>query len=338
MTTYTAVDGAPRKAEEIKKLVPPWLETRYPSLAGAILHGLGVSDHQVAVGDRSVFVRGVNPTGDLLYVSKVDDGSIRIFNFVGASNPQVLAASVSGKDITITLETDINGIPTCTAAEVKAEIESVTAVDDLISVTIFGDGDDIVGRTREFIPFDPDGLEGARGDIILSKARGEDLAILARNYGVNKPVLLGLVDTAFRTYIQELAFKPKLIRDRIEGVLTVIFGPKETAGWEVYEIRKKTITIEIPNDLLASGPSVATFLRNGVAVISTVKWTGDYLLEDQNQPPYLRVKPTNVSPVGDPLNNSFYLSQTGSNRQVFLDVLKQVRAAGIKVEFKMRRE
>jgi hypothetical protein len=338
-TPFTALTGAPRKAEEIKKLVPPWVETRFSSLIGALLHVMGLSDHQVTVGDRTLFVRGANPAGNVLYVAKQDDDSIRVQHLRPTANPSSLTVAVSGKDILVTLATDLLGDITTTPAQLKAAIAAVTAASDLVSVITFGLANEAVGSFRQFVPLDPDGLEGARRDILLDYARGDDLITLGNNYGVSKPFLLALSDDQFRRYIAALAFQKKCNRRSIEALLTIIFGPRETAGWNVFEsLRRRTITIEVTSALLATGPASGTFVRTPPTRTSTVFHTGDYLLAHATEPFIRRVKPFPGSPVSSIPNNSVYVRMRGASRPVLLNVMKLVRAAGVQIEFRQRRD
>lgn len=335
---FVALDGAPRKVEEIKKLVPPWMETRYPSLIGALLTAIGLEDHRFAVGERTAFIRGANPTGNLRYVSTVDDPSIRIRHLVPTVNPSSLSVTVSGKDITVNLATDSAASITSTAAQVKAAVDLIPAAVALVTTVLTGDGAEYAGEEAQFLPLMYEGLEGARADIFLSSAIRGDLSVIGLNYGVLTPLLLGLTDEQMRLYIAVMAWKKKLNRASIEGLLTVVFGPKETGGWEVYEIRKKTITIEVTLDLLPAGPSQGSYLRPSPLQNSTNYYTGDYLLPNATYPFIKRVKPTSVSALSPVTNNSLYASAAHSNRPALLDVLKLIRAAGIKVEMRQRRD
>lgn len=333
---FTALTGAPRRAEELKRLMPQWMETRYGSIIGAILHAIGSSDHRVAVGDRSVLILGTNPTGTILYIGKNDDESVRIQHLLPTVSPSTESVAVSGKDITVNLATDLNANVLSTPLSIRASIEASVAATALVTVKVFN-GTGAVTQTREFIPFTYDGLEGARGDVFLRTARGEDLAILGRNYGVLRPFLLALSDAQFRRYIAVLAFKPKSVAARLDELLTIIFGDKATAGWEVYEIRKKTITVEIPVSLLAVGPSTATFLRPDASQNSSNYWTGDYVVSDATKDAIQKVKPTSADPVSPVTNNSVYVSASQLNRPGLVDVVKLVKAAGIKIEFLSKR-
>lgn len=346
-TPFVALQGSPRKAEEIKLLVPPWMETRYPSLIGAILHAMGVEDHRVTVGDRTLFIRGANPAGNVLYVAKQDDASIRVQHFYPTTNPSLLSVVTTGKDILVTLATDILGNITTTPIQLRAALEADLTANDLVGLTTFGSENEPVGSTREFMSLDPDGLEGARRDILLDTARGDDLATIGNNYGVSKPFLLALTDSQFRQYIAALAFQKKVSRGSIEAILTVMFGPRTTAGWHVFEsIRRRTITIEVTASLLAVGPASGTFLRQLIVVAppastpqnSTALYTGDYLRASAIEPFVPRVKPTPVDPVSSIPNNSVYTRMRGASRPVLFDVLKLVRAAGVRVEFLQRRD
>lgn len=338
-TSFVALTGAPRKAEEIKKLVPPWVETRYSSLIGALLHAMGVSDHHVTVGVRTLFIRGANPAGNILYVAKQDDGSIWLKHQRPTTDPSSLTIGVVDTDVLVTLASDVLGAITTTAAQVKAAIAAVTAANDLVTVMTFGLANEAVGRTREFIPLDPDGLEGARRDILLDYSRGDDLVVLGNNYGISKPFLLALTDAQFRQYIAALAFQKKCSRGSIEAILTVIFGPKALSGWNVYELlRRRTITIEVNSKLLVTGAASGTFLRTPSTRTSVALHTGDYLRPNAATPFLQRVRPTPTDPVSGIPNNSVYARMGGATRPALLDVMKLVRAAGVRVEFRQRRD
>jgi hypothetical protein len=298
-----------------------------------------VSDHHVTVGIRTLFIRGANPAGNVLYVAKQDDGSIRVRHLRPTTNPSPLTIAVAGKDVLVTLATDVLGAITTTAAQVKAAIAAVTAASDLVTVTTFGLANEAVGRTREFIPLDPDGLEGARRDILLDYSRGDDLVVLGNNYGVSKPFLLALTDAQFRQYIAALAFQKKCSRGSIEAILTVVFGPKATAGWNVYEsLRRRTITVEVTPMLLATGAASGTFLRAPSTRTSIALHTGDYLRANATTPFVPKVKPTPADMVSSIPNNSVYARIGGATRPVLLDLMKLVRAAGVRVEFRQRRD
>ena len=345
-TPFVALQGAPRKAEEIKQLVPPWMETRYPSLLGALLHALGVEDHRVTVGDRTLFIRGLNPAGNVLYVAKLDDAAIRVRHLYPTTSPSTLSVAVTGKDVLVTLGTDISGNITTTAASLRTALAASTATNDLVGLTTFGSENEPVGSTKEFIPLDPDGLEGARRDTFLAYARGDNLSVIGNNYGIAKPLLLSLSDDQFRKYIAALALRKKVSRESIEGILTALFGDKSTAGWAVYELRRRTITIEVTNTLLATGPGTGTFLRptttvsppSSVPEQSTTVWTGDYLRASAVSSFVPRVRPVSGGPVSNIPNNSVYPRARGATRPALLNVLKLVRAAGVQVEFRQRRD
>lgn len=330
--------GAPRKAEEIKQLVPPWMETRYPSLAGALLHAMGTEDHRITVGDRTLFVRGADPAGNLLYTAKQDNASIRVKHYRPLVNPSALSVSVSGTDILVTLETNANAEVLSTATQVEAAVVALTAANDLVGVTTYGSADAAVGYFKEYLSLEPDGLEGARQDVLLNYSRGQDLIALGNNYGVAKPTLLGLTDTQFRAYVAALAFQKKCSRATIEAVLTVIFGPKATAGWEVFEsLRRRTITIEVAPAALPTGPASGTFLR-AASPSSTAEWTGDYLRSSAVATYVPKVKPFTGAPLSDVANNSVYARMSGASRPALIAVIQLVRAAGVQVEFRHRRD
>lgn len=323
------------------------MEVRYPSLIGAILHAIGVEDHRVTVGDRTLFIRGADPAGNVLYVAKVDDPSIRVKHLYPTVHPAALSVSVSGKDITVSLSTDGGGVINTTAALLRTTLAATPAADALVGLTTFGSEDKMVGSTREYIPLTPDGLEGARQGTMLNYALGDDLSILANNYGISKPFLLALTDVSFRKYIAALAVQKKCSRGSIEKILTAIFGPRLSAGWAVYEsLRRRTITIEVIPALLPVGAGTGTFLRPLAVVAppastpqnSQAFYTGDYLRASAIDPFVPPVKPTTLDPVSSVLNNSPYVRGRSANRSVLLDVMKLVRAAGVRVEFVQRRD
>lgn len=345
-TPFVALQGAPLKSETIKQLVPPWMEVRYPSLLGAILHAIGVEDHRVTVGDRTLFIRGASPAGNVLYVAKSDDPAIRVKHIYPTMHPAALSISVAGKDIIVSLSTDGSGVISTTALLLRTTLAATPAADALVGLTTFGAEDKPVGATADFIPLDPDGLEGARRDILLDYARGDNLVIIGGNYGVAKPYLLSLTDDKFRQYIAALALQKKCSRGSIESILTAIFGPRATAGWEVYEsLRRKTITIEVVETLLPTGAGVGTFLRPLSVVAppastpqnSQAFYTGDYLRASAATAYVPSVKPTTLDPVSSVFNNSPYVRGRSANRPVLLDVMKLVKAAGVRVEFVQRK-
>jgi hypothetical protein len=340
---FTGV-GSPRKAEEIKLLVPQWLETRFPSVPGALLQALGVEDQRVTVGDRTLFIRSTsNANGNVLYVAKIDDPSIRVQQVTSSAPSAPLTIAVSGKDVLVSLATDAGGNNTTTASQLQAAVAASPAASALVSVTTFGTTNAIVGSTGSvYVYLDPDGLEGARRGLLLLDAAGSDLAIIGRNYGIAKPVLLGLTDDSFRAYIASIAFQKKVNRAIIEGVLTVIFGPKSTAGWSVYEsLRKKTITIEVGPLALPSGPVNSTFLRplavasppTSTPINSTLYDTGDYLRANVTVAAEGRVQPFAGGGLSAITNNSVYAKLRGANRPAFLNVMQLIRAAGVQAEF-----
>lgn len=332
----SGAQGVPRKVEEIKKLMPPVYETRYPSLLGAILHAIGLEDHRVAIGERTLLVRAQAPTGNVLYVARVDDPLIRVKHDVPTTVSSPLSITVTGKDVLVSLETDSFGQPATTAAALKAALAASTA-NTLLYAATFGDGLGLVGSVREFTPLDPEGLEGARRGLFLRTAIGDDLLTIADNYGISKPFLLALTDASFRSYIAALAFQKKCVRGTLEKVLTSIFGDKAVTGWNVFEVRRRTITIELPSTLLQTGPQTGLFLRTP-ARASTVAHTGDYLRASAVDTFVPRIRPTPSSAVSNIVNNSVYTRARGSNRRALLDVMKLVRAAGVQVEFRQRRD
>lgn len=337
VTPFIALQGVPRKAEEIKKFVPEWMETRYPSIIGAILHGMGIEDHRVTVGEHSLFIRGVNPAGNVLYVAKLNSDSIRVKHFFPISTSSPLSISVSGKDILVTLETDGAGAPLTTAAQLRVALAANTAANALVGLTTFGAENELVGKTNDYFPLDLDGLEGAARNLFLNYARGQDLSIIANNYGIPKPTRLSLKDTNFRQYIAALAFRKKCGRGSIEDLLTAIFGPRETAGWAVYETKRKTITVEVTEALLKTGPDGSTYLRALSTTVSKDSHTGDYLRTTAVEPAFGRVKATSGSALSTITNNSVYLRLSGANRPILLEVMRLVRAAGVQVEFVQRK-
>lgn len=333
----SGTQGVPRKVEEIKKLMPPVYETRYPSLLGAILHAIGLEDHRVAVGERTLLVRAQAPTGNVLYIARVDDPAIRVRHAVPTTVSSPLTITVTGKDVLVSLETDSFGQVSTTAAALKAALAASTAADALLYASTFGDGLGVVPGMREFTPLDPEGLEGARRGMFLRTAIGDDLLTIADNYGISKPFLLALTDTSFRQYIAALAFQKKCTRRTLEKVLTAIFGDKTATGWNVFEVRRKTITIEIPSTLLPTGPGTGLFLRTP-SRDSTEAHTGDYLRASAVPTFVPRIRPTPSSAVSNITNNSIYARMRGANRPALLNVMKLVRAAGVKVEFRQRRD
>jgi len=335
ITTFAQVQGVPRKVEEIKKLVPTKYETRWPSIIGGLLHAMGLEDHRVTVGDRSLFVPGDAPNGNVIYLSKQDDPDVQVQHVLPTTVSSLLSVTVTGKSIVVSLETDTLGNNATTAATLKAAIEASTSANALVSVRTFGTATGKVGVVKALTPLTYDGLAGARGDIFLRTARGNDLTLLADNFGLQKPVRLGLTDDRFRLYIAAVAFQKRPVRATLEALLTAIFGDKLAAGWAVYETKRKTITIEVTPALLAVGPSSGTFVRNKTDV-ATATYTGDYFRANATTTFVPRIRPAPATPVSNVFNNSVYARMRGSNRPVLLSVMKLVKAAGVKVEFVQR--
>ncbi len=177
------------------------------------------------------------------------------------------------------------------------------------------------------------GRQAARDGMALDKATGDDLVVIGQNYGVSKPTALTLSDDEFRRFIQMLALKPKQIRARIEEFLAIILGDKETVGWDVYELRPNVITIDLGRYSGEAGPTTATYLHDDATEDSTEAFPGDYTVEDSSEdtPGELDVS------TGIP-DNGLYLAGDDSTFNSIGDVLRFVRAAGVKVEFKRSNE
>jgi hypothetical protein len=249
-----------------------------------------------------------------------------------------LSITVTGKDIAISLQTDGSALQVTTAALLQAAIEASPAASALVDVTTFGTAGGMVGVTSGFYPLDPDGLDGARRDFLLPYARGLALGAIGNNYGIAKPVLLGLSDDQFRQYIAALAFQRKCSRGSIEAILSVIFGDKGSAGWSVYEsIRRKTITVEVTEALISTGVQNATYPRAVSTTPSTTTRTGDYLRPNATYAARGAVKISIGGALSSIPNNSVYARTRDSNRPALLNVMKLVRAAGVKLEFVQRK-
>lgn len=329
--------GVPPKVTAIKKHVYPWLDVAYPSLPGALLYAMGESDNNIAAGARELRIRGTRVTGtndgDILYTALQDSDLLEIWHELPLTPSSALAVTlIDGVKLHVSLATDVNGKSTTTATVLKAAILGAgAAIVALFSPGIFSGGAGLVGRTLEYAPLHPNGLEGVTRDLYLRTAYGEALNVLGANYGAPRPERLAFTDARYRLFVQALAVQEKCNLASIEALLVALLGPR-SGGWTVYETKKKTITVEYAVALLAESAGTASYLRAS-AVDSDVSWTGDYLRADATSDNQPRVCPSGgAPPLGEAANNSLYISDM--SRPLYQDVLKLVRAAGVKVEFK----
>ena len=329
-------DGVPLKVEAIKKHHYDWLDVAYPSIPGATLYAIGESDNNITYGTRELRIKGTRVTGvndgDILYTALQDSDLLEVWHELPLTPSSSLAVTlVDGVKLHVSLATDVNGKNTTTAATLQAAILGAgVVINALFTATIFSGGAGLVGRTLEYAPLPPNGLEGVIRDTFLRTAYGEALNVLGANYGAIRPERLAFTDTRYRLFIQALAVQEKCNCASIENLLISLLGPK-AGRWSVYETKPKTITVEYEVGVFAESAGTASYLRAS-AVDSEVAWSGDYLRADatvDNQP---RVYPSGgAPPLGEPANNSVYISDM--SRPLYQEVLKLVRAAGVKVEF-----
>lgn len=91
----------------------------------------------------TVTVDMTNANADLTYTAKAygtDGNSITVTHVDPSGNNKVLAVTVSGKDITVSLATDGSGNITSTANEVKAAVDAHAEASALVAVTVEGTG------------------------------------------------------------------------------------------------------------------------------------------------------------------------------------------------------
>lgn len=91
---------------------------------------------------------GVGDAGLELYAKNVSKVTTLTVVNPGTNNA-VLGVTVSGSDVTVSLETDGTGTATSTAAEVKAAIEANSSAADLLDVTLMGTGTGLVAVTAK---------------------------------------------------------------------------------------------------------------------------------------------------------------------------------------------
>lgn len=325
--------GEPRKVTDTKRSVPPKFVGRVGSLLEAVLHAIGVENHHVAVGEFSLTVAGdSSASGSVRYVSKNDDPDVRI-KHVYPTVPGAILVSVSGKSITVRLGANALNVVDSTAQAVAAAVLANTAAAALVDATALYQGTGIAGVTESqgFVYVSADGLQGAREDMVLRTARGYDLLVLGKNVGVGKPKRVPLTDDQFRRLIPVLSYMPRLTRASIERILDIVYGPKETAGWAVYEVDKKTITIELPELEAETRPATASYLRSNA---STNQLTGDYFRSTVLQNAFRQVIPDGLAQASPIRNNSIYLTAPIGTYNVLYALFKPAKAAGINIVFK----
>lgn len=336
-TPLAGVNGAPQKTFEIKQRVPSVFDTSRASVIGGVLHAAGLEDHRLLVGDRAAIIEGVTSAGSIRYVALLDDPALTVQHVFPASFPSTLSITVTGKAVAVNLATGSGGNITTTPADVIAAIAASTSASALLLAQALGVGDGPVKLTREPLPLQYDGAAGARADMLLTQARGEDLTVIGENFGVYRPVLLSLSDAQFRLLIAALAYERKLTITAIERVLTIIYGDAATAGWATYELGNKTLIIELPTNVLSRKPASGTYLRSA-ATASTAPVTGDYLRANATQGFQPPAAPVHGDPASDIPNNSVYIGPSANGGETLRLAFKLVKAAGVKIIFKSRTE
>lgn len=98
----------------------------------------------------------------------------------------------------------------------------------------------------------------AKDNMFVDTAVGTYLRRLGSNYGVPSPIAAPFDDVLYRQFVQLLAAQPKAQRRIVIQMLEILFGSQASIialgrrPWRVFEVRRNTLTVEIPTDCVPS--------------------------------------------------------------------------------------